>query len=347
MKVNTIWLTTNRSCNNRCEWCYAKNGNYSEQMSLTDACAIVDVAQEMQVKKIIIIGGEPTLYENLFELVEYISNKGIEVWMASNGRKMSDFDYAKKLVSCGVSRFDLSLKATSEEEYYELTNNHGFNELLEGYHNLTKLGVFPNMSYVIVDNCFDKIEKIIAIIEENNIRNFTFQFVKPVITMKSEDIMPLDEMGRFVERVYKRVKSIDMNYKLEISFPLCEIEPNVLSEMIESKVINTCCHIQKGTGIVFDTNFKILPCNHFVDLPYKEQSMKGCTQANLEEYFESDEVLEFRKKSRCFPSEKCIQCSLWKMCGGGCFTRWFYLEPDKVIKGFSKENQEFLLGSAK
>ncbi len=340
MTVNTIWLTTNRTCNNKCEWCYAKNGKPTEQMSLADACGIVDVAKKMHVKKIIIIGGEPTLYDNLFELVKYISDNGIEVWMASNGRMMSDADFAKKLVSCGVSRFDLSLKATSEGEYFELTHNKGFDEALKGYKNLADLGLFPNMSYVIIDDNFKKIEEIIEIIEKNNIRNFTFQFVKPVVSLKSDDIMPLDKMGSFVAQIYKRMKNVDVNYKLEISFPLCVIEPQILSEMIEAKVINTCCHIQKGTGVVFDNYFRILPCNHFVDFPYKPESMKGCTQASLEEYFESPEVLEFRKKSRYYPSEKCASCSLWNICGGGCFTRWFYIDPKTAINGFSKNAQE-------
>lgn len=72
--INGAWLTTNRSCNNRCEWCYAQNA-IGNEMDIDDAKKCVDVLKELKVKHIVLIGGEPTIYSHLIELLKYI--KGI------------------------------------------------------------------------------------------------------------------------------------------------------------------------------------------------------------------------------------------------------------------------------
>lgn len=337
MNISTIWLTTNRSCNNNCDWCYARESQKNKHMNIQDAFHIVDVAKTMGVKKVILIGGEPTLYENIFELTQYIHSKGMKVWIASNGRAFSNFEFSKKIVDSGADRFDLSLKATTEEEYLKATHSKGFEELIKGYSNLAKLGLFPSVSYVIVNDSFEKIEEIVKIIENNNIRNFTFQFVKPVIQMQSEEIMDIDSMGKFAKKIYERMQTVDTNFRIELSFPLCAIERNTLINMIKEQKVNTCCHIQRGAGVVFDTDFKILPCNHFVELPFTQEKMNKCTQIELEKYLRSDKVNNFRNVARKYPAEKCISCKLWDYCGGGCFTRWFYLNPNDQIKGFEDD----------
>ena len=338
--ISTVWLTTNRSCNNACDWCYAKiSENQQTKMDLPSAMHCVDLAKSMGAKKVILIGGEPTLYENLLTLISYIHNKDMQVWIATNGRKLADFSFAQSLANAGVDRFDLSLKATTEEEYMLVTHNYWLGEFLNGYKNLSKLGFFPNVSYVIVDDSINKINEIIEIVQENNIRNITFQFVKPVVQLNSEEIMDIQVMGNFVSKVYHRMLNVDTNFKIEVSFPLCVINSDDLVNMINNTKINTCCHIQRGNGVVFDTEFKILPCNHFVTFPFKNESLRMCSLEQLENFLHSENVARFRKVARSFPSIKCSKCKLWSQCGGGCFTRWFYINPQSQIPGFQDDGQ--------
>lgn len=338
--ISTVWLTTNRSCNNACDWCYAKKSeNQLAKMDLAGAMHCVDLAKNMGAKKIILIGGEPTLYENLITLVSYIHSKNMQVWIATNGRKLADFSFAQSLANAGADRFDLSLKATTEQEYMLVTHNYGLSEFLIGYENLAKLGFYPNVSYVIVDDRMDKIDEIIEIVQQNNIRNITLQFVKPVVQLNSEKIMDIQTMGIFASKVYHKMLNVDTNFKIEISFPLCVINSDDLVHMINNTKINTCCHIQRGNGVVFDTEFKILPCNHFVNFPFKNESLRMCSLEELENFLNSENITKFRRMSRNFPSIKCSKCKLWNLCGGGCFTRWFYINPQSEIPGFQDDGQ--------
>ena len=128
------------------------------------------------------------------------------------------------------------------------------------------------------------------------------------------------------------MKSTKTNYCLEISFPLCSVDEKILQKMIDENRIITCCHISTGKGLIFDTDLKILPCNHFAEFPYSDEKIGRLSVSEISEFLDSDICIKLRKTAGSYPSKLCIDCDKWSICGGGCFTRWFYQEPDKIIR---------------
>ena len=288
---------------------------------------------EKGVKRIILIGGEPTIYPQFIELVKYIREKNIRVSIATNGRKFKDFVFARETLKAGISGIDFSIKGITESEYYANTGAHGLNEMLQGYANLTMLGFEPSVSYVIVDDDKTHFDELLKFIINNEFKRVVFQFVKPVLKIGANDtIMDLNKMGTFVEYMYKQLTRTNINYTIEISFPLCLIKRSILECLIKEDRIINCCHVPAGSGINFDENFKIIPCNHFGEFPFSDDSVDIKNKNSIEEIMQSDIVKEFRFKTRCYPTEKCQKCNLWNLCGGGCFTRWLTLDPNDYIR---------------
>lgn len=85
--------------------------------------------------------------------------------------------------------------------------------------------------------------------------------------------------------------------------------------------------------MIFDTDFKILPCNHFVDMPYKKKVPSQINIDYINNFQNSKEVTAFKDKLRFYPSTKCSTCELWDKCGGGCFTRWLFKNPETYCIG--------------
>ena len=285
------------------------------------------------VNRIVLIGGEPTLYPNFIELLKYISSKGIKTSLATNGRKLSDLKFASEVIKAGINSINISLKGTSEEEYKKYTKSIGLNEAISGYNNLLSLG-FKNvsLSYVIVDDSQERFNNIIKLIDENNLKNIVFQFVKPVLELRdSDELLNIEKMGKFVTYIYEKMKETRTNYCLEISFPLCAVEERILKRMIQENRITTCCHISKGSGVIFDTDFKMLPCNHFAEFPYSEEKIGLRSTEEICDFLNSDICNKLRKTAGSYPSKECINCEKWEICGGGCFTRWFYQNPEEII----------------
>lgn len=333
MNIKSAWLTTNRSCNCRCEWCYAqKTLGPKSYMDIEKAKKAVSVLKKYNVKKIVLIGGEPTIYSHFLELVNYIHKNEISCTVATNGVAFEQMDFARATVDAGVNNINISLKATSEIDYKKYTGVEVLKSVMKGYSNLKSIGFNPVFSYVIVNDNQEEFDELINLLEKNQINQIGFQFVKPVIEFdKTDSIMDLRAMASFVEYIYERMKKTDIRYSLEISFPLCLIKKEILHKLINEKRITTCCHVQKGSGIVFDTDFKVLPCNHFAEYPFNETPIDFSRENAIEELWSSNEVIEFRDKARCYPSNVCETCNLWNICGGGCFTRWLFINPMDYI----------------
>jgi radical SAM protein with 4Fe4S-binding SPASM domain len=204
--------------------------------------------------------------------------------------------------------------------------------MIAGYHNLKSVGVNTSVSYVVVSDDKDEFDKLIAFLEEENISSISIQFVKPVLSLeKKEPIMSLDDMGKFVGYIYKRMEETNIKYGIEISFPICLIDDEIFEKLVKGKHVSNCCHVPKGSGINFDENFRVIPCNHFNDFPFSD-SIDFNNTNELDKLMETEIVKEFRKKARSYPTEKCKKCDRWNICGGGCFTRWLMDDPNKYIK---------------
>lgn len=324
----TAWLTTNRTCNNKCNWCYANNCS-DKIMNFEDIKKYVNSLSKVGINKIILIGGEPTIYDDIVKTIKYISNKGINVSMASNGRMFSNYRFAKKLVDSGLKTCNISIKGSDEDEYLKNTNSIGFNQMVEGYKNLKKLAINVSTSYVLCDNDYEKFDKFWNSFVNNGIDNIVFQLYKPSVEGETyEDAPSISDLADMCKYVFSKVKDTNIKYSFEMSIPLCSMDEQLLNEMIEKKCITTCCHIGKGSGIIFDSNFNILPCNHFVNHPL---NTKRIVDTELISFWNSKTCGDFRKIINTYPHELCQNCSKWSICGGGCFLRWLSSDPNSYI----------------
>lgn len=326
--ISTAWITTNYSCNNNCIWCYASNEIHSNRkMNYEKAKEVVDLLCELGIKKIILIGGEPTLYTQLFELIEYIKskNENINVGITTNGIKLSDLNYVKQLKTIGLNGCNISLKGLSEKEYQMCTGNiTGYFDCLKAIQNSIHLGLNLTVSYVFSTMEVAKVNSLYQFCMDNHIKKLMIQFVKPTIGKDNSSMMRLKDMALLTEYIYKNWED-DIDYKIEASFPLCLIDRTILNELQKKHKLLTGCHIRTGSGINIDPEGKVIPCNHFIDLPYVEKSLESIS--DIEIIRNTQEYKLVREKASTYVYPNCKQCTLWKICGGGCFTRWFYETP--------------------
>ena len=201
--------------------------------------------------------------------------------------------------------------------------------MIKGYNNLKKLGINVSLSYVICDKDFNKFDHFLDSFIKNKLDNIIFQLYKPSVDgNKNYNEPTLFDIANMCEYVYKKMLKTNINFKFEMSIPLCLFDETLLNDMIQNKKITTCCHISKGNGLIFDSNFDILPCNHFVNYPLNKRKIEF---DNIIDFWNSKDAREFRKIINTYPSEICSRCSKWNVCGGGCFIRWLSLNPNDVI----------------
>ena len=126
-KISTCWINVNRACNLRCSWCYAQSTKFNNKKLLwKDAKKIVDIFSEYGTKSFIILGGEPTLYENLPQLLEYIYLKGGSSTIVTNAIRFSDKQYLINLQKSHLDGIGISVKGYDKKSFINNTGFDGF-----------------------------------------------------------------------------------------------------------------------------------------------------------------------------------------------------------------------------
>jgi len=349
MKINqipTVWLPLTYRCNNRCSWCYAKNeAPKGRDLSDENEGLFLDFLSDLNVRKIVLIGGEPTLYSNIFRLISEATNKNIRVGMVSNGRKLADDDFCKKLGESGIYSITVSLEGSNEKLHDEITGVKGsFRQSLNGLENIIKLGIPSSTETVMSRDNENDLGEIISLVEQYDLKQSAFSICGPCISdvENSDFSLTLNEGAKMFEKVFKEAKYKD-RLKLITSSTICSFDEEIYAEMKKTKAVSKGCHILTGSRFVLEPNGDIIPCVHFAGLPifniFKEKGIMS-TQKFLEEYNSPEGPnQEFRKLLKRYPSTKCRDDECWgEQCAGGCPVFWSKYDPEKEIKGLTQKD---------
>ena len=73
-------------CNYRCPYCYVpRNPDVSQELSRNEIRDVIRQAHVLGARKIIILGGEPSIYPHLIAMIDFIRDQGMAVEMFTNG----------------------------------------------------------------------------------------------------------------------------------------------------------------------------------------------------------------------------------------------------------------------
>jgi len=119
----TAWLTINRACNLRCNWCYAKMTKFraEDSMDMSVVQKAIIFLKDLSLEAIILIGGEPTIHPNFLRIVDLVKQAGMKVYLVSNVVKFSDEKFLKDSLDAGIESITVSLKASNANDYKKFT----------------------------------------------------------------------------------------------------------------------------------------------------------------------------------------------------------------------------------
>lgn len=337
--VKGSWLTVNRACNMRCPWCYAKDENFDTQKNIdvTVGKGILNLLSEIGCKNVILIGGEPTIYPHIVELIQFAKDKNVRPILVTNGVKLSEEGFVENIIDAGVSDITVSLKGFSGESYNRYTKGFGekaFSKVTQGIHNVKKRGSGINISITLFREMSEHIDKYIELVKELSPNSISFDMGSPVVqgdTVSATDLLNPKELTTLVEYLHSTLRDSGLNYGFYVTTPLCLFKTDILDNMMREGRIMTTCHVTKGSGIVFNQEGSVLLCNHFSSKPLGRYGKDFSCVKTFEEFWDGDDMRSIRSHCSFYPHEKCQSCEKWDICGGGCFLKWFHWEPKTFI----------------
>jgi len=85
-RLLSMEIEFSRICNFRCSYCYVPDRvECRNELSREEIKDIILQAKAMGARKIIILGGEPSIYPHLVEMLRFLGREGLEIEMFTNG----------------------------------------------------------------------------------------------------------------------------------------------------------------------------------------------------------------------------------------------------------------------
>ena len=176
---STLFELTLR-CNMRCIHCGSSAGiRREEELSTVEWQKICDQLAELHCNQITLLGGEPFLRKDWFDIAQHIRNLGIKVTMITNGYNI-DTTIVRQLRSLEPYTIAISLDGATAETHDSIRGMHGsFTRCINSLHLLREAEVNTTIITTVHKKNLKELPDIITLILNRNIA-WQIQIANPI-----------------------------------------------------------------------------------------------------------------------------------------------------------------------
>ena len=136
--VTNLRISLTQECNFQCFFCHREGQRFNSfhEMTPEEIERIVKIASRLGIRKVKLTGGEPTVREDIIEIVGRIKPYVIDLSMTTNGSRLKEL--AKPLAKAGLDRVNVSLHSLKPDVYRRITGVDMLDVVLEGIEEAVK-----------------------------------------------------------------------------------------------------------------------------------------------------------------------------------------------------------------
>jgi 12,18-didecarboxysiroheme deacetylase len=326
-KPVVVWNMTKR-CNLKCVHCYAKavDPEGTDQISTTQAKAMIDDLAAFGAPVMLFSGGEPLVRKDLVELAQYATGKGMRAVISTNGTLITK-DKARELKSVGLSYVGISLDGGEAVHDLFRAVPGAFKKALQGVENCQAEGLKVGLRFTINKRNAAEIPEIFRIVKEMDIPRVCFyhlvysgrgsELIKEDLdhaeTRAAVDLIMDETRALFDAGKPKEVLTVDNHADgPHVYFRLLKEDPKRAAEVMELLQMNEGNSTGRGIG-----------CISWDGQVHADQFWRNHTFGNvLERPFSqiwddpNIELLHKLKDKKPHVKGRCATCRFLNICGG-------------------------------
>lgn len=331
------WLTVNRRCNFRCQWCYAQGAKFSkdQEMTLDLAMVLTRILMETGINHLFITGGEPTLWKPLIQFNAFCQKVGLETTLVTNAMRFEDDKYWRDYLEKPNTYIGVSLKAGDSEQLYATAKVRSFDKVTRGIrrameHFQSGVGIVYNEHYV--DSLVQMAEFAMV---QCSAKSVKVDFCTPVFVEGEPVPTCVMDPNLLVTSIIRDFPEIERITSGQLSFimsiPFCIWPKEFIQELKDKNLIESVCHLMRREGIVVGYDGSLYMCNELFDFPIGKYGKDFMNSESLIKFLNNPDVNEYYDEISRYPSARCQDCSWYLDCGGGCPLQWSVLDPEQYI----------------
>lgn len=148
----TISIQTTYKCQMKCANCYLGDMLNNDKFVDVDLDKYEDALRRLPNRcDIRLIGAEPTMNPNLFELVRIARKNNHRPSLLTNGLKLRNNEYTKKLKESGINMLGISMNGGLDDDMYELLDNGRYaKQKMIALENCFKNKIIPHVNVILI-----------------------------------------------------------------------------------------------------------------------------------------------------------------------------------------------------
>jgi radical SAM protein with 4Fe4S-binding SPASM domain len=292
-------------CNNNCAHCYNARPRDFAEMDTTSWKAVIDRAWEAGIPHIVFTGGEPTLRNDLVELVAYAEAKGQITGLNTNGRRLSDPAYVQQLVEAGLDHVQVTLESHDPAIHDAMVCARGaWQQTLAGVKNALASPLFLMTNTTMLRSNAPSLAQTLRFLGELGVPTiglnaliYAGKGASVGSGLAESELQPLLELARLSTETYgqRLIWYTPTQY--------CNFDPMALELGVKgctAALYNMCV----------EPDGAVLPCQSYY------QPLGNLLADPWETIWNHELAVSLRERKRVLA--KCQACNLLAECGGGC-----------------------------
>ena len=291
-------------CNNNCTHCYNARERHFPELSTDKWKMILDETWKLGIPHIVFTGGEPTLRDDLAELISHAESNGQITGLNTNGRKLSNPEFVDKLVAAGLDHIQITFESSNPAIHNEMVNASAYDQTLQGIKNAVNSQLFVMTNTTMLATNFESIPATLDLLAELNVPTIGLNALihsgkgKTVGTGLSED-----SLSGILKLAQLKTDHAGQRLVWYTPTKYCGFDPQYLDLGVKgcsAALYNMC----------IEPNGDVIPCQSYY------QPVGNILTDSWDSIWNHDLSVSLRERKGL--PEKCISCNLVNECGGGC-----------------------------
>jgi len=299
-------LALTYACNNKCLHCYvARRPDEVKPLGVREWKHVLEKLWGIGVPHVCFTGGEATLSPHLVELTERAEDIGIITGLLTNGRKLADREYVRKLCAAGLDHVQITIESHDKQVHDQMVGCPGaFEETVQGIKNAIDDDLYLVTNTTLCRLNVEAIDKTIEFLKELGVRQFAMNSLiytgkapQSGLGIEEADLEPI------LGEVTGTAEKLGLRFIWYTPTHYCTLNPTTFGlgfKRCTAAEYNICIE-PDGRVIPCQSYYK--PVGHILDDEWKS-------------IWNSPLFREVR--SRDAAPDACRECPVFEVCGSGC-----------------------------
>jgi radical SAM protein with 4Fe4S-binding SPASM domain len=292
-------------CNNDCSHCYNARQRDFHEMTTQEWKSVIDKVWDLAIPHIVFTGGEPTLREDLVELIQYAEKKGLVTGLNTNGRRLANTIYLQSLVGAGLDHVQITFESHVPEIHDLMVHSPGaWLQTQKGIENAVGSDLYLMTNTTMLQANSSSIRETLTYLVELKVPTIGLNSL--IYSGRGADVgsgLREDQLPALLEMAKEITGKAGQRLIWYTPTEYCHFDPVNFDLGIKG------CSAA-SYNMCIEPNGDVLPCQSYYS------SLGNILQDEWQTIWNHPLAISLRERKDI--PEKCNQCSLLVECGGGC-----------------------------